>query len=262
VILLPAVFPKRGGARHAPTGRPIVDVFLEHAESHAIPATDCLITAHNRADLPAKNRRPVGNPATMLAHARRVVHAAVADQAVVDDACRIGARTLLRYWFPDVPEQGSLEARCTAAGVEFGELIRRAYGFLYALPGPTGDWSKSVNLTLKRWPRPAAAAPRGNAGKLGGKPEGLRAAATPVPFRSDNIHQVKGDEHDGVLLLIPDDDVSSRWINGDPATDEMLRNWYVAVTRARRLISVGVAEDHIEVLARHLRAQGVPAAMG
>jgi hypothetical protein len=96
-------------------------------------------------------------------------------------------------------------------------------------------------------------------GQLRGTPANISAASTaPVPFRSDNIHQVKGDEHPGVLLLVPDDDANVRWISGDPAADELLRNWYVAVTRAQRLIAVGIRQDHLDEIARHLHARQVP----
>lgn len=259
VLLLPTAFPRGGTARHVPTGRSVVDVFLDHARTYEVEPADCLITAYSRTHLPAKNRRPDGNAATMLAHAWRVVHSATADPALVDDACRIGARLLLRYWYPDAPAQGSLEARCTAAGVEFGDIVRRAYGFLSALPQPHAAWSKDVNATLKSRARPPGAIPRSVVGQLRGTPENIRTAvATPMPFRSDNIHQVKGDEHPGVLLLVPDDDANLRWISGDPGADELLRNWYVAVTRAQRLIAVGIQQDHVDALARHLHSRQVP----
>ncbi|WP_433727461.1 UvrD-helicase domain-containing protein [Actinoplanes sp. CA-051413] len=263
VILLPTNFLKGGVARHAPTGRPVVDVFLDHAQTYEVDVAVCLITAYSRSHLPVKNRRPAGNAATMLAHAWRVVHSATAEQSLVDDACRTGSRLLLRYWYPDAPAQGSLEARCTAVGVDFADIVRRAYGFLYALPEPNATWFRDVNVKLKGWPQPPGARPRGVIGQLRGKADGLRAAgAATAPFRSDNIHQVKGDEHPGVLLLVPEDDAGVRWINGDPAADEMLRNWYVAVTRAQRLIAVGVQQDGLEAIARHLGMRGVPFVVG
>jgi hypothetical protein len=259
VILLPTTFPRRSAARHALTGQPVVDVFLDHARTYEIDPMDCLITAYSRTHLPVKNRRPNGNAATMLAHAWRIVHSATADQSLVDDACRIGARVLLRYWYPDVPAQGSLEARCLAAGVDLGDIIRRAYGFLSKLPQPHAAWSRDVNAILKDRARPAGAVPRAAIGQLRAAPADLRpVSAAPVLFRSDNIAQVKGDEHPAVLLLVPDDDASARWIGGDPASDELLRNWYVAVTRAKRLIAVGIQQGHIDALAGHLNTRLIP----
>ncbi|GAA2617652.1 UvrD-helicase domain-containing protein [Paractinoplanes durhamensis] len=262
LILLPTQFPKSGAATHASTGRPIVEAFLDHAQVHGIQPADCLITAHSRSYLPAKNRRPSGNNATMLAHAWHVIRSGTADQALVDDACRIAARMLLRYWYPDAPVNGSVEARCTAAGVEFAGIVRRAYGFVYRLPEPHTSWITDVNTALKSASRPPGANPRGRTGQLGGKPPKPRTATATAPFRSDNIHQVKGDEHPAVLLLAPDNDVSSRWISGDPGADESLRGWYVAVTRAQRLIAIGVRTDQVEPLTAYLTARRVTNLVG
>lgn len=263
LILLPTRFTKGGTAQHALTGQPIVDVFLEHARAHGIEVSDCLITAHSRTYLPAKNRRPSGNNATMLAYAWHVVRSGTADHNPVDDACRIAARLLLRYWYPDTPAHGSVEARCTAAGVEFANIVRRAYRFLYGLPEPHAGWIAEVNAELKSAPRPPGARPRGRTGQLGGKLQKLRPVGTAAAsFRSDNIHQVKGDEHPAVLLLMPDSDTSSRWIGGDPDTDESLRGWYVAITRAQRLIAVGVQQDQVAVLTEYLTAWQVATLIG
>ncbi|GAB1512601.1 UvrD-helicase domain-containing protein [Actinophytocola sp. KF-1] len=263
VILLPTRFPKGSAAQHAPSQRPVVDVFLEHAETYAVGAADCLVTAYRRTHLPAKGRRPAGNAATLLAHAWRVVHSGTADPDQVDDALRISSRLLIRYWYPDVAASGSIEARCTTADVEFSHIIRHAYAFLHALPEPHAEWHKDVNAQLKTWPCPPNAAPRGTIGQLRGKPEGTKLSrTTAAPYRSDNIHQVKGDEHEGVLLLVPDDDAASHWASGNPSADELLRNWYVAVTRARRLLAIAIPPDDIDQLTEHLHERHVPLLLG
>jgi DNA helicase-2/ATP-dependent DNA helicase PcrA len=263
VILIPTDFPKSGAARHASSQRPLVEVFLDHAQTYAIDARDCLITAYRRAHLPAKSRRPAGNSATRLAHAWRVIHSAIADPDLVDEACRTGARLLMRYWYPDASVTGSLETRCTAVDVRFGDIARHSYAFLYALPTPHADWQKDVNTTLKNWPRPPSAAPRGVVGQLRGKPEGLKALTSAAAlYRSDNIHQVKGDEHKAVLLLLPDDDAGPRWIDGNPSDDELLRNWYVAVTRAQHLLAIAIQPNHLDQLTAHLTAKQIPHRIG
>jgi ATP-dependent DNA helicase UvrD/PcrA len=263
VILLPSIFARGGAAQHVGSRRPVVDVFLDHAAKYDVETADCLITAFRRVHLPTRSRRPAGNPATMLAHARQVVHSGTADPDLVDGACQIGVRTLLRYWYPDVPVQGSVQARCDAAGMEYGNMVRRAYAFLYALPEPHDNWAKDVNPLLKQWPKPQGASPKGVAGQLRSKPESPNASdAVPGQYRADNIHQVKGDEHQGVLLLLPDDDAGTRWISGDPATDEVLRNWYVAVTRAQMLIAIAIKQDHLEALTTHLDARRIPVLIG
>ncbi|MEU9223645.1 hypothetical protein AB0D40_04615 [Streptomyces massasporeus] len=45
---------------------------------------------------------------------------------------------------------------------------------------------------------------------------------------------------------------------GDPATDEVLRVWYVAVTRARRLAAIALLEEETDALARLLTERQVP----
>ncbi|MEU5931036.1 UvrD-helicase domain-containing protein [Micromonospora sp. NPDC047187] len=263
LILLPTRFPRGGTAKHVQSGRPAIDVFLDHAQANGIEAADCLITAHSRTYLPTKNRRPSGNKATMLGHARHVVRSGTADEALVDDACRLAARMLLRYWYPDTPARGSVEARCTAAGVEFTGIIRRAYRFLYGLPELHAGWIADVNAELKNAPQPPGARPSRGTGRLSGKSPTPRAAdAATASFRCDNIHQVKGDEHPAVMLLIPDNDTSSRWINGDPDTGESLRGWYVAVTRAQRLITIAVQPEQIEALTEFLTARQVATLIG
>ncbi|MFF8281054.1 hypothetical protein ACF05T_34225 [Streptomyces lateritius] len=44
----------------------------------------------------------------------------------------------------------------------------------------------------------------------------------------------------------------------DPAIDEVLRIWYVAVTRARRLAAIALPEEETEALANLLGGRRVP----
>ncbi|MET7899514.1 hypothetical protein [Streptomyces mirabilis] len=43
-----------------------------------------------------------------------------------------------------------------------------------------------------------------------------------------------------------------------PASDEVLRVWYVAVTRARRLAAVALSEEESDALTRLLTERQVP----
>jgi ATP-dependent exoDNAse (exonuclease V) beta subunit len=81
-------------------------------------------------------------------------------------------------------------------------------------------------------------------------------AATGI--RTNIVHQLKGDEADGVLPLLPDAGSAQRWATADPATDEVLRIWYVAVTRARRLAAIALPEEETDALANLLAERGVP----
>ncbi|MFD3729606.1 hypothetical protein [Streptomyces sp. NPDC058671] len=49
-----------------------------------------------------------------------------------------------------------------------------------------------------------------------------------------------------------------RWATSDPATDEVLRIWYVAVTRSLRLAAIALLEEGIDALAHLLAARRVP----
>ncbi|MEV5104743.1 hypothetical protein ACFQ7G_03995 [Streptomyces massasporeus] len=52
--------------------------------------------------------------------------------------------------------------------------------------------------------------------------------------------------------------IVQRLATGDPATDEVLRVWYVAVTRARRLAAIALLEEETDALARLLTERQVP----
>ncbi|WP_101255797.1 hypothetical protein [Streptomyces barkulensis] len=76
--------------------------------------------------------------------------------------------------------------------------------------------------------------------------------------RTNNIYQLKGDEADAVLLLLPDPGSVHRWTTGNPTTDELLRVWYVAVTRARRFATLAVPEEETKPLTNLLARHQVP----
>lgn len=257
VLLLPTRFPRGEQPRHSRTQRPLVEVFLAHADECGIKPSDCLVTAYKRNDLPTHRRQQPANQVTLLARAWHTIQSGTADPDALDHACLIAGRFLLRYWYPHLPAQGSLHARCKAAGIEYGGLGRHAYAFLHRLPIPHKDWAKDVNSHAKAWPRPATAAPIGTKGQLRAKLDNLEPGTEPSQCRIDNIAQVKGDEHLGVLL-ITSEDADTRWIHGNPETDELLRNWYVAVTRAERFIALAVRDSHIAAFSNHLAAGGVP----
>ncbi|MEV6930223.1 ATP-dependent helicase [Dactylosporangium sp. NPDC051485] len=255
ILLIGTTFGNRGRATHITSGRPVVDVFAEHAQAHGVAVTERLVTARLRATLPGAAARNAPNSSDRLARAWHTVHTGSGDADSNDRACRAAARHLLRYWYPD--SGGSLETICATHQVRLDDLFRHAYGFLHGLPEPGPSWPKEVNQRIKTWPRPVTAAPRGNAGQLRTAPAGLPAITATEPVcRIDNVHQVKGDEHDAVLLLLPDDDILTRWRDGDPASDEILRTWYVAVTRARQMLALAIPADQLDGMERHLGALG------
>jgi len=75
------------------------------------------------------------------------------------------------------------------------------------------------------------------------------------------VHQAKGDEADAVCVLLPDDDLITRWRTGSAKTAEEreeLRILYVAVTRARRLLMVAAPESSIVAVQDFLTRHQVP----
>lgn len=256
-----AVFPTRFAARgsnhvHAASGRAVAEVFRDHARAHEIPLQQCLLTAHRYATLPGMTReRPNTNALTSLAWAHTVTHTPTAAPSQLARACSHAARVLLGYWFPD--ETGSPERICTSLDIPIGRLNRTAFAFLYSLPAPHKGWAADVWQAMKTWPPLPGASPAGGKGRLGGTPT-LTVATADTGMRAAIVHQVKGDEADAVLLFLPDAGTAHRWATGDPTTDELLRIWYVALTRARRLAALAIPEDEAQPLAQLLRAHQVP----
>ncbi|MEV5910524.1 UvrD-helicase domain-containing protein [Streptomyces chartreusis] len=257
VVLLPTQFAASGARHvHAPTGAGVVDTFRTLAEDYDVPATDCLVTAYRYATLPGVSReKPNTNAITSLAWARTVAHT---PQATGDDlarACAIAVRVLFGYWYPG--EAGGPERIMAAHRLSAQEVNRTAFAFLHSLPAPHREWGPQVWQAMKAWPALPGAAPQGGRGRPAGKPTISRTqAATGV--RTNTVHQLKGDQADGVLLLLPDAGSVQRWATADPAADEVLRIWYVAVTRARRLAAIALPEQETDALARLLTGRQVP----
>ncbi|MFJ8164831.1 UvrD-helicase domain-containing protein [Streptomyces sp. NPDC096136] len=257
VLLLPTRFATSGSRHlHSPTGDNIVDVFRARAEEYAIEAKDCLVTAYKYATLPGIAReKPNTNAITSLAWARTTVHTTGASSDDLARACAIAVRTLFGYWYPG--ETGGLDRIMAAHRLSAGQIHRTAFAFLYSLPAPHKEWGPQVWQAMKAWPPLPGAAPQGGKGRPAGKPT-LARSQLATGVRTNIVHQLKGDEADGVLLLLPDLGSVQRWATSDPATDEVLRVWYVAVTRARRLAAIALPEEEIDALAQLLKGRQVP----
>jgi hypothetical protein len=244
VLVLPTAFSTSAKALHT-SGVPTAMVFCEHANQIGIPATSCLITARRRSTLPIPPSERGGNPITRLARAHQVIAFGTADADKLDQACRVAASTLLAYWFPH--SAGSVSTICKAHDLYVGTLLRKSYAFLAVLPQPHPKWSSDVNAAMKNLPRPPSAAPEGTRGYLRGAPSvPKRHHPQETGLRMDNVHQVKGDQADAVLLMLPEQGTATRWHRGDPAKDEELRIMYVAVTRAQRLLGLAIREDETD----------------
>ncbi|APU15186.1 MULTISPECIES: UvrD-helicase domain-containing protein [Actinoalloteichus] len=267
VVILPTTFStsRRGlgqdQPQHTTSERPITEVFTELAAQESIAPADCVITAERRADLPGGSSRSwtSENPATLLARAWRTVRAPHASAAALQEAARAAAYRLTAYWYPTTKD--SLETISTRHRLPLRTALRHGYALLHHLPAPTSTWTAQVNTAVQAWPAPADATPNSRTGLLRGEPTVPRpspAGLGTLGVRIDNVHQLKGSEADAVLLLLPSNDAVRRWRHGDAAHDGTLRNWYVAVTRARRLLGVAVPDVLTHDLQVLLSAAGTP----
>ncbi len=257
VLLMPTLFAATGSRHiHAPTGAGIVDAFRTLAEEYSVPVRDCLVTAYRYATLPGISReKPNTNAITSLAWARTVAHTPGASGDDLARACAIAVRVLFGYWYPG--QSGGPERIMTSHRLPTGQVNRTAFAFLHSLPAPHKKWGPQVWQAMKAWPALPGAAPQGGKGRLAGKATLSRPQPT-TGIRTNIVHQLKGDEADGVLLLLPDAGSGQRGATADPAADEVLRVWYVAVTRARRLAAIALPQEETDALARLLAGHHVP----
>ncbi|MFE9112238.1 UvrD-helicase domain-containing protein [Streptomyces collinus] len=257
VLLLPTQFATSGSRHvHAPSGAGITDAFRALAEEYAVHAEDCLVTAYKYATLPGISReKPNTNAITSLAWARTVAHTPGASGDDLARACAIAVRVLFGYWYPGAA--GGHDRIIAAHRLSPSQVNRTAFAFLHSLPAPHKEWGPQVWQAMKAWPALPGAAPQGGKGRPAGKPTISRPQAA-TGLRTNTVHQLKGDQADGVLLLLPDAGSVQRWATADPATDEVLRIWYVAITRARRLAALALPEEETGALARLLTDRQVP----
>ncbi|WP_333738971.1 UvrD-helicase domain-containing protein [Streptomyces sp. IBSBF 2806] len=257
VLLLPTQFAASGSRHlHAPTGAGIVDAFRTLAEEYTVQAEDCLVTAYKYATLPGISREKTNtNAITSLAWACTVAHTSGASGDDLTRACAIAVRVLFGYWYPD--QSGGPDRVMAARRLPASQVNRTAFAFLHSLPAPHKEWGPQVWQAMKAWPPLPGAAPQGGKGRPAGKPTVSRPQAA-TGMRTNIVHQLKGDEADGVLLLLPDAGSVQRWASADPAADEVLRVWYVAVTRARRLAAIALPQEETDTLARFLAGRHVP----
>lgn len=137
------------------------------------------------------------------------------------------------------------------------QVNRTAYAFLHSLPPSHPSWGPEVWQAMKAWAPLPGAAPQGGKGRPAGKPTTARPQAA-TGIRTNIVHQLKDDQAEGVLLLLPEAGSVHRWATQDPSADEVLRVWYVAITRARRLAALALPVEEINALAQLLTSRQVP----
>lgn len=264
----------------ATSGEHTMTSFAEQAQRLNIPEDNRLILAHAGNTLP-KQAKGTSSPPTEAAPRLAWAAAVLADPLHTtrqrESAYEIAERALLRYWYGDT-DGHTVEALCERHELERAQFRRHAARFGCALPsvdhGTFSAWCTTANATLKQHPPQAGLTRQGRSGSLraatGAKNSSPRTAAkapvatAPSAARAAVVHQVKGEEEDAVLVILPDDERVSRlidaWISGthDPDLAENLRVLYVASTRARRLLAFEVPEAVYDKLRAHLDSEGVP----
>ncbi|WP_078609129.1 UvrD-helicase domain-containing protein [Streptomyces californicus] len=191
-----------------------------------------------------------------------------------ESAEKIFSETIRRHWLGDVdvPEAEHLERHGLTA-LELRTASRLLLHTLPSLDEPAGEWSRESFRALsvlpmghvrtavakRSFPCDQAKKEKPAFGLVGSAAQERNQART---SRSNTIHGVKGEQFDAVLVHAPDGLIAT-WASGrrtsigDEAA-EVLRVYYVAATRARRLLAFAVNQDQIPHLQRYLTAQNVP----
>ncbi len=254
-------------------------IFNDHADSMGITERQRVVLAHAGTSLPAATgasaSSPPGNYSARVAWAAAVVKASNSSQRNV--AYEILQRTLLRYWYDDTDHR-SIEAICDSVGLAPWRLRQLAGQLAVALPavdqGTFAEWCKEANDQLRNLPPKPGMTRLDRAGSLSAKGDlkdktpreagGAPSVASTARVRASNVHQFKGDEEDGVLVVVPSgartDALVDAWLSGNHPAEvaENLRVLYVAATRARRLLAVALPADARTRLTQLLKEKNVP----
>ncbi|NKZ00010.1 UvrD-helicase domain-containing protein [Nocardiopsis alborubida] len=264
-----------------------VRAFCDEADQIGIPQEERLVIAHRRSSLP-KDLTGAAKPPTShigrLAWAVGVLNAGAPPTKQREEAGAVIRASILDVWCgkDDLPEAARLERhKVTAQGLARSQaLVLRD---LPPLDQMMGEWREQAKEVFRRhspsqdlvvpksnprWARRQANTDDKPAFRVGGhsRPQ----ADTPVQVgRVTSIHQVKGEEADAVLVVIPKptpdnrcEELISSWLDRErPATQELLEDrnvLYVAATRARRLLAFALCVDHLPRVEAFLEQRGVP----
>ncbi|MFF8352965.1 UvrD-helicase domain-containing protein [Streptomyces chartreusis] len=240
------------------------EAFVGHAAYEGIAAADCLAVAYRNDAVPKARSRPAphlpkGTNAKALAWAAAVFTAAEAPTAARKHALTIASTLLNDYWHPDTDE--TLADSLATHNITPALMRRRAARFLTALPPldatPARDWRSTARAVLKAQLPPSGdtmEAPKilslgakeldTPIDSLVGMPQDEDLDTPAAAMRSSTIHQAKGSEADAVLIHLPKPQSVTELLNAwaDPLihteNDELLRTYYVAITRARRFVAL------------------------
>lgn len=256
--------------------------FNTYADTMAIAPERRLVLAHAASKLPNITHTTASvqpeNPSARVAWATTIINTASSSTSLRSNAYEILQRTLLRFWYTDDDTSIRTVAEiCDDLELDQWRLRRLAAQLANALAnvddGTFTSWCSTANTTMKCLPpRPGmtrkSASGSLRAGNLanstprvaGGVPKSRVASMT----RASVVHQVKGEEEDAVLVIVPSDDrtdaLVDAWTSGVHPAElaESLRVLYVAATRARRFLAIALPNDSSNRVAALLKEREVP----
>jgi DNA helicase II / ATP-dependent DNA helicase PcrA len=266
-----------------------IATFHALASAALIPPAQRFVLAHAATTLPGIGigaRRPPPNPATSLAWAVGILRLASADRRTRALAQQTIQAAILRHWLPDADRTYAADQQ-ESYGIDRWHLRRLAARAVNDLPDlslPMAAWCAAARDVLSAL-RPVTSIGKPQGTKLT-TPPGManRKAAALAGLakltsgrgvgRTDTVHQAKGEESDAVLVVLPDDDRTTRllshWIGTEVSgteiqpgskpedTAEALRVLYVAVTRARRLVALALPSRHVPLVEQRLTLLDMP----
>ncbi|MEU2415957.1 UvrD-helicase domain-containing protein [Streptomyces sp. NPDC013099] len=242
------------------------DAFTAWAATWNIGADSCLALAYKNSAVPKARTQPVPDypkepNTTALAWAAAVFTAADASISARTHALSIATTLLREHWYSEEP--GTLNELLTRHNLTADLFRRRAASFLAGLPPvdhtPARDWRKAARKVLQTQTAPVGADGQSPTARLiplaadeldepvsrliGVIPHPDNAPSEPA-IRSSSIHRAKGSQAQAVLVHLPRaqdiNELITDWTNPhtNTATSELLRTYYVAITRAQRLLSL------------------------
>jgi DNA helicase-2/ATP-dependent DNA helicase PcrA len=259
--------------------------FNQHADALGIAAERRLVLAHAAATLPSVARggpsTPPDNHSARAAWAASVLGASIASKTLRETAFEVFERLILHYWYTESDvDNRTVAAACEHLGLDPSQLRQLAARLASDLPDldrtPFGAWCAAANARLRQSaPEPGPRRDASGSLRAGNMADKTTRAAGGAPgptldqaIRTNIIHQVKGEEEDAVLVVVPEDtrtgtrthDLIEAWLSDDHTTAvaESLRVLYVASTRARRLLALTFPEAYRDRVAAYLNDRAVP----
>ncbi|GAA1467299.1 UvrD-helicase domain-containing protein [Nocardiopsis exhalans] len=250
-------------------------VFRREADRLSIPRGERLVLARQWGMLP---KELIGTPHAPLEPLNRllwaigVLRAAASPRRRREKASRILREHVLDLWCPEggLPEEQRIRrSGLPKVGVDRAEALVLAH--LPELDTPLASWVPEAAKVFHTYgPTVRGNHPPGalcweteNVGSSVGTAAEVAGAPTPGGDgvgTASSVHQAKGGEADAVLMLLAPRQgyrpgMIDHWING--REDEAARILYVAVSRARRLLTLGVPQGDLDRVARYLERNEV-----